>query len=448
MQKIQPKTIKQQQINQRKRGVILTLQGLNRLKTAKLLAEEEENSGNRYTLEIMSFRTGLAVDTLMKIFTPAKVDRRTIKRCFKAFNLVLEASDYTYPEEQKITAVENTKIPEFPGGQVTLESTFYLERFPIESRCYQTIFQPGALIRICAPKQMGKTSLMARILAKARNHGDRTVALSFQLADEETFTSLDKFLKWFCGSVSRELNLSPQLAAKWSDSIGSKCSATDYFKNYILAEIDTPLTLALDEVNCVFQNPEVAAEFFALLRAWYEKAKYNNSGSEIWQKLRLVMVHSTEADIPETVSKFMFNVGLCVDLPEFSQQQVEDLAKRYGLIMSSQQVQQLIAFVGGHPYRVQLALYHLWYQDITLEQLLQTPAHSNQIYSSHLQQHLWNLQQYPELAAAFTQVLKTSAPVELDARLALKLQGMGLVHLQANLAKPSCELYRQYFVPA
>ncbi|MDJ0555007.1 MAG: AAA-like domain-containing protein [Microcoleaceae cyanobacterium MO_207.B10] len=448
MQKIQHKPIDQQQTKKRKRGVILSNQGLNRLQAAKLEIEEQENSGNRYTLEMMSFRTGLAVDTIMKIFAPAKVDKRTIKLCFKAFNLILEPTDYTYPETEETTEIENTQIPELPGGQVPIGSTFYIERFPIESRSDHAISQPGALIRICAPKQMGKTSLMARILANAKKHGARTVALSFQLADEDTFTCLDNFLKWFCGSVSKELNLSPQLASQWSDSIGSKCSATDYFKNHILTEIDSPLVIALDEVNCIFQNPEVASEFFALLRAWYEKAKYNNSGSDIWQKLRLVIVHSTEFDIPETLSKFMFNVGLCLDLPEFNQQQVENLAKRYGVIISSQQLQKLISFVGGHPYRVQLALYHLWHQDITLEQLLQNPAEANKIYSVHLQQHLWNLQQDPELAAAFTQVLQTSAPIELEPRLGLKLQGLGLVNLQANVAKPSCELYRQYFSPA
>jgi hypothetical protein len=49
-------------------------------------------------------------------------------------------------------------------GEVPLDSPFYVERPPIERLCYETIVQPGALIRIKAPKQMGKTSLMLRIL--------------------------------------------------------------------------------------------------------------------------------------------------------------------------------------------------------------------------------------------------------------------------------------------
>jgi hypothetical protein len=43
-----------------------------------------------------------------------------------------------------------------PEGVVPLDSPFYIERLPIESDCYEEIEQPGALIRIKAPKQIGK----------------------------------------------------------------------------------------------------------------------------------------------------------------------------------------------------------------------------------------------------------------------------------------------------
>ena len=55
--------------------------------------------------------------------------------------------------------------------------------------------------------------------------------------------------------------------------------------------------LALDEVDAVFPYPDIADNFFALLRAWYEEAKTN----EVWQNLRLVLVHSTDAYIPFNV---------------------------------------------------------------------------------------------------------------------------------------------------
>jgi hypothetical protein len=48
------------------------------------------------------------------------------------------------------------------------------------------------------------------------------------------------------------------------------------------------------------------------------------------------------------------------------------------------------------------------------------------------------------LLAAFVGVLKSSTPVELDVVEAFKLESMGLVNLQGNLAMVSCDLFRQY----
>jgi len=67
------------------------------------------------------------------------------------------------------------------------------------------------------------------------------------------------------------------------------------------------------------------------------------------------------------------------------------------------------------------------------------------IYGDRLQRQLWNLQQQPELLAAFVGVLKSSTPVELDVVEAFKLESMGLVNLQGNLAMVSYDLFRQYF---
>lgn len=86
------------QKRRRRRGVILTRQGWNKLQAAKSEAESNENDGIRYTLEALSDRTGLDSDTLMKVFAcEVGVDKRTLHSCFRAFNRVLEPSDYQHP---------------------------------------------------------------------------------------------------------------------------------------------------------------------------------------------------------------------------------------------------------------------------------------------------------------------------------------------------------------
>ncbi|MEQ8758071.1 MAG: AAA-like domain-containing protein [Coleofasciculus sp. G1-WW12-02] len=335
-----------------------------------------------------------------------------------------------------------TAMPELPEGQVDLASVFYVERPPIETRTCNTIIQPGSLIRIKATRQMGKTSLMARILYHASQQRYRTVALSFQLAEGKVFADIDKFLRWFCASVGRRLRLPNQVNEYWDDIFGSKDNCTAYFEEYLLETIDSPLVLGLDEVDCIFQYPEIAADFFGLLRAWHEDAK----NRDIWKKLRLVVVHSTEVYVPMDINQSPFNVGLSVELPELTPQQVFDLAKLHGLDWQFNQVEQLMAMVAGHPYLVRLALYHIAQQDIGLEELLGTAPTESGLYSDHLRRHLWNLQQHPELAAAMQQVVMANTPVRLESAAAFKLHSMGLVDLHGNDVTPRCNLYRQYFL--
>lgn len=332
-------------------------------------------------------------------------------------------------------------ILEKPGGQMDVDSLFYVERSDIEFRCYEAIMNPPTLIRVKAPWQMGKTSLMKRILHYASQQGYRTVSVSFQLADSTVFTDLTHFLQWFCAIVALELQLPDRLADYWNSIFGSKVACKSYFERYILANTPEPLVLGLDEVDRVLQFPELSADFFGLLRAWYEEAR----NREIWRKLRLVVIHSTEVYVPMDINQSPFGVGIPIELLELNQTQVQELVQRYGLYWSDSQVKQLMRMVGGHPYLVQIALYHIARGVMTLEQLLQVAPTEKGPYADHLSHYLHNLLEHADLMAALKQVVTANNPVQLESILGFKLHNMGLIHLQGNEATPRCGLYRQYF---
>jgi hypothetical protein len=335
--------------------------------------------------------------------------------------------------------------PELPGGQVDLASQFYVERYvergKIEARCYEAIATPGALIRIKAPRQMGKTSLMSRILRHGEQQGCLGVPLSFQVADSVVFGDLDKFLRWFAASVGRRLQIPNRLNDYWDEVFGSKDNCTAYFEEYLLPTLAKPLVLCLDEVDMVFQHLTIASDFFGLLRNWHEMGK----SSELWKRFRLVVVHSTEVYIPMNINQSPFNVGLPIELPEFTADQVQDLAGRHGLTWNTSQIGRLMGMVGGHPYLVRLALYHIHRGDTTLEGLLGAAATEAGLYGDHLRRHLWNLEQHPELAAAVRQLVATDGAVRLPSVQGFQLHSMGLVDLRGNDVMFRSELYRTYF---
>lgn len=331
--------------------------------------------------------------------------------------------------------------PELPEGQVDLESPFYVERPPIESDCYKEIVKPGALIRVKAPRQMGKTSLMARILQHGTTQGYKGVPVYFEQADREVFASLDQFLQWFCGSLACELNIPERLEDYWKGVVGSKNKCTNYFQRYLLAEINSPLVLGLDDVDLIFQYPATATDFFGLLRFWHERAK----NDAIWKKLRLVIVHSKEVYIPLNMNQSPFNVGLSIDLPELTQAQVEDLVQRHRLNWTGEQIEKLMEMVGGHPYLVRMALYKIARAEMTLEELLRIAPTEEGLYCEHLRRHLLNLEENQELLLAMRQVVAVNDPVRIDTGTAFKLRSMGLVKQKGNDVLPLCDLYRQYF---
>ncbi|MBD2212635.1 AAA-like domain-containing protein [Nostoc linckia FACHB-104] len=338
-----------------------------------------------------------------------------------------------------IESYQKTVELELPKGYVPLNSAFYIERIPNERRCYEEIINAGSLIQIKAPRQMGKTSVMVRVLAHAVTLGYQTVSLNFLQADKKILTDLNKLLRWVCANITHKLKLKNKLDDYWDEDLGSKANCTLYLQEYLLPQIENPLVLALDEVNEIFEYPEIAQDFLCLLRSWHEDAK----DSEIWQKLRLIVSNSTQFYIPLSIAPFQ--VGFSVQLRSFNWEQVQDLAQRHQLNISIGNLAELMWLVAGHPYLLRVAFYHLAHQDLTWEQLIQTAASNTGIYSEYLHQHLWYLQQHPELAAAFEQVLQAKAPIELEPVQAFKLHSMGLVNMLNNQVMISCDLYQRYF---
>jgi transcriptional regulator with XRE-family HTH domain len=426
----------------RKRGIVLSPKGWQRLQAAEQQSVNQSNLGKSYTLQELSDRTGLSPNTLARVRSRrVAVDQQTLENYFRAFDLMLSPDDYTDSEAGLATGRHQVPL----SGQLSLDSTFYVDRPPIEAMCHEALLQPGALVRIKSARQTGKTSLVTRVLAQLREQQVETAIFSLQLADSTVFTDLKRFIQWFCAVVTRSLGLPNQLEKYWDDLFGVSYNCTNYFETYVLPETEGALVLAIDEVDVVFDYPEIAADFFGMLRAWYEKARYGDSNSNLWQKLRLVLVHSTQVYVPLNIHQSPFNAGLSLELPSFTQEQIQDLAQRYGVTRPEDCARELLALVGGNPYLVQLGLHYFSTQDITLDRLVQGTATMEEIYSVHLRRQMWDLQNYPDLVTALKRVMLAAEPVELEPIQAFKLQSMGLVRLQDQHVVPSCNLYRHYF---
>lgn len=419
---------------------VMILRGIWQYKTYNQMAMEADYSPGYFT-------TVVAPELYQRLshLIGQRVTKRNCRLLLESY-AANPATSQTKTLEQDIVNTSNNNnqnaTPCYPSGSVPLKSPFYLERSSIEEQINREIRKPGALIRIKAPKEMGKTSLLLRILDYANQQGYRTVSLNLEQADQAILSDLNQFLRWLCANISRQLQRKPMLDEYWDEDMGSKISSTLYLQDYILDSIDAPLVLALDEVNQIFEHPQIAKDFLPLLRSWYEEAKR----LPVWQKLRLVVIHSTEIYVPLQLNQSPFNIGLPIQLEDFNLAQVQQLAQRYGLDWKDEALgKQLMSVVGGHPALVSLAFYHLSRQEITMSQLLETAPTAMGIYAHHLQRHWATLEKQPELARALDTVFNATEPVTLDRILAYKLNSMGIIRQLGDKAIAGCELYRRYF---
>ncbi|MDF5719567.1 MAG: AAA-like domain-containing protein [Rhizonema sp. PD37] len=481
--------------SKRKRGTVLTPKGLKRLQTAILAVEMMQNNGDRLTLNDLGSRINVSTKTLSRLWSlNTGVDQKTLRLCFSSFNLELHSEDYVIlSEPNKIdsqaqlcgsftsafwssdrrTEVQMASAPSpseetlvressalctdsfvncgvdklehlwsYPDGPIPLDSPFYVQRPPIEELAFHELNQLGCVIRISAPKQMGKSSLVLRLLAFAQSQGYHTVNINCYQFDSNCLTNLNQLLRSLCWRVAKELGIYPNLNDYWDEEIGCKLNCSFYFQNYLLKQSQSSVVLVLNEVDRFFKNPDIAEEFFALLRSWCEEARQNAH----WQKFKLVLVYSKQELVTQDINCSPFNIGLPICLPEFTQQQVEDLAHRHGFSWSAgKESAQLMSLVGGHPALIQIALYSLSCQKLSLDMLIQSAYANAGIYRDHLWRLWVKLLENPSLASTYAKVLATGQSISLNPIEAVQLESLGLIRIEGVSALVRCELYRAYF---
>lgn len=337
---------------------------------------------------------------------------------------------------QKITKNNALELPE---GYVSLASSLYIERNGIEGNCYREISYPGAFIRIKGAQKTGKTSLIKRINTFSISQNYHSVYISLRQAESSILNSAQRLLRWLCANITQQLKITPQITEYWDEELGALVSCNLYFQEYLLPQISLPLVLTIDDIERLFTYPALTRDFLTVLRSWYEKSKDVPN----WQKLRLLITHATDIYIPLEINHSPFNVGLAIELPNFSLDNIEDLAQRQGLQLTTEQLQIIQDFTGGIPYLVRVLIYQSLCQNLPVETLVTTSATYTGIFGQYLHSLFWQLRQDDGLCAAFEQVLKS--PLRLAPEDSFRLKGLGLIELNNNKAMVSCGLYRQYF---
>lgn len=337
--------------------------------------------------------------------------------------------------QRKSSSIDNS------GAGLSFLPQLYIERDSIEQRCFKEIEKSCAFIRIKGPWQMGKTSLMAKILGHAHKNGFHAVRLSCQAAGSHVLNDHGLLLKWICFNTARELGLKPNLEDHWENLFGPNNNFKDYFAEYLLPKISTGLVLAFDEADLILQNPGLATDFQSLLRSLHEQGRFE--GEEVFRKISFIIAHSFEYQID--IYQSPFNMGLPILLTLFDINQTLDLSRRFGLDLTEDQLHEIMELLNGHPFLLQEAFGAIASGSTTLQEICSAVHGENTLFGDHLSHFSMLLESNPDLKRAMKEVVHAETPVALSSSDLLSLRSLGLIAQEANGANAANRLYKEYF---
>jgi hypothetical protein len=337
----------------------------------------------------------------------------------------------------------------FPEGSERLDSMFYIELNELENDCYNHLVKPGALARIRAPKQMGKTSFMRRIKDKAQNDGTRCVEVDFSQFEFDEAQPADLVLSTFLRRLKEHIILElPDVKpnTKRNNDISDVLGFTHMFQS-ILKEMNCDLILFFDEVDYLFNYSKVYHRFFSMIRNWHNDRASDSEQSEYWGKVKLVLAYSTEDYGKLSINQSPFNVGRVFQLEDLTPTQINYLYIKHGIEGNLKDAaNKLRELVGGHPYLLRLGLYHLMEPKKTIQEILIESTTDGGIYKSHLEMLLENLKNNSEICSLYKRILSGDITYLRSETFEYKrLEHMGLIRRDNEKVLPRRDLYYRYF---
>jgi hypothetical protein len=154
----------------RKRGIVLTSQGIQKLRAAITHLENEENFGQKLTIAELGFRTRLTPDTVAKVLNAEQgVDRRTLDSFFRTLSLELCESDYIRADLRYIPPSDATSplaTVQIDWGEAPDASIFYGRTQELDTLAQWVQVDRCRVINLLGMGGMGKTALVATLLAR------------------------------------------------------------------------------------------------------------------------------------------------------------------------------------------------------------------------------------------------------------------------------------------
>ena len=317
---------------------------------------------------------------------------------------------------------------------------WYVPQARAEREALAYLRQAGSPVVLVGPYQSGKSWFLHHLVERDRKPGDTVVHITLDHLPDECLDSLEALLLEMAVELVDAAGLDEDVLTRaWALPAHPLRKLSRLMERRVLPAVEGRLMLAIDRADAVLAHP-YHGDFFGLLRSWADVA-----ARPPWKRFRLLAAISTEPILLVRSSNLSpFNLSVPIRLGDFDAPQIRELARRHGLAWRAQEVDALMAVIGGHPWLVRLTLFQAANHDAPLAQLLKDAAGEHGIYADHLRSRLLKLRANPELADAVRRLMEDPAS-PMDYLVIHRLMRAGIIHGVRGAYQLRYPLYREFF---
>lgn len=219
-------------------------------------------------------------------------------------------------------------------------------------RTYTRLAEPASCVMFLR-RMMGKSSLAARTAWKLKEEGSHTAIITLSGLDSRT--ALEHLYLWLVKRLKAQLHFATDPTAWWAQQ-----TTPDFaerlkllFKEVILAELDGPIVIFIDELNIRIKDLKFVKDLLLVIESLYLERQIQPALNSLSFVLLGVMMLDA---FPEKIKQFIVTNGQSITVETFSRSAAQKLEAQLRAIYPNKGAalfDRVYYWTNGHPYLTQ-----------------------------------------------------------------------------------------------